>query len=46
MQKGDFFTCENNMLPWIPLANACRVWSEFVCDNADTLNKELNLVFH
>ena len=27
MQKGDFFTYENNMLPWIPLANACRVWS-------------------
>ena len=32
------------MFPWITHANACRVWPKFVCDNAQILNKELNLV--
>lgn len=31
---------ENDMLPSIPHANACCVWSEFVCDNVHILNKE------
>ena len=44
MQKSDIFTCENNMLPWIPHANACRVWSEFVCDNPQNFGISLKLI--
>ena len=34
------------MLPCIPLAKACRVWSDIFCDKAYILTKKLNLVFH